>query len=73
MRPTHHFGNGNPLKRMMHNNKIYERLVVCCQSLHAYFCCRKSMARTFGLDLESPSCVSKSQINGSTCHLFIGG
>jgi hypothetical protein len=44
--------------------KIYGRpTIVCCQSLHVYFCCRKLVAEAFGHVLESLNCVFESQAN----------
>jgi hypothetical protein len=54
-----HFKNGNPI-------------IVYCQSLHAFFYCRKLVVEAINHTSKSPSCVSKPQSNGSTCHPFIG-
>jgi len=62
------------IRRTMHNNKIYGGpTVVCCQSLHAYFYCRKLVVEVLQHVSKSLSCVSELQANGSTCHPFIGG
>ncbi len=56
---TNHFGNGNPYKKD-NAQKIYGGpTIVYCQSIHAYFCCRKSVVETLGHASKSPSCVSK--------------
>jgi hypothetical protein len=68
-----HFGNGNPYKKDDAQHIYGGPTIVCCQSLHAYFCCRKLVVKMLGHALKSPSCVSKPQANGSTCHPFIGG
>jgi hypothetical protein len=47
--------------------------ILCCQSLHVYFCCRKLVVETFGDVLKSLNCVFKPQANGLTCHPFIDG
>ncbi len=70
---TYYFGNGNPYKKDDAQQIYGGPIIFCCQSLHAYFCCRKSMVETFGHVSKSPSCVSKPQANCSTCHPFIGG
>jgi hypothetical protein len=70
-----HFGNGNPYKKDDAQQIFFSRrpIVICCQSLHVYFCCQKSVVEALGHVLEFPNYISKLQVNGSTCNPFIGG
>jgi hypothetical protein len=70
---TYYFGNSNPYKKDDAHQIYGGPTIVCCQSLHAYFCCRKLVVEALGHMSKSPSCVSKLQSNGSTCHPFIVG
>jgi hypothetical protein len=56
---TDHFGNGNPYKKDDAQQIYGGPTIICCQSLHAYFCCRKSVVEALGHASKSSSCVSK--------------
>lgn len=52
---------------------IHGRLVVCCQSAHAYLYCGKLVAKTIGHASKPPSPISKLEVNGPACHhVFCG-
>jgi hypothetical protein len=62
------------IRRRMHNKKNSWKIkIFFFQRIYAYFYCRKSMAKAFDHAPKFPSCVSKLEANGSTCHPFIGG